>query len=128
MFRSLHKLCLQVALSAVVLAGCTSHSVPIPPPSPESVYFSLDLELGQASFRYDSAPAFAGATVYIFNRDAGEGIITTAESDGSVMETPPFPAIAGDEVSVTFQSEGHSSSTCVKMRQGQSDSSQECFP
>lgn len=126
MSRSLQKLCLFAALASVVGAGCTSHSVPIPPPSPESVVFSLDLDQGLASFEYDATPAFAGATVYVFNREVGEGVITTAAADGSVKQTPPFPAMVGDEVIVTFETEGQLSSTCVTMRDGRSSSAFEC--
>ena len=128
MFRSLQKLSLLVALVGVALPGCTSHSVPIPPPSPESVVFSLDLEAGHASFQYDPTPAFGGATVYVFNRQVGEGVITTAEADGSVLPTPPFPAMTGDEVIVTFETDGQLSSTCVKMQDGRSSSALECQP
>jgi hypothetical protein len=108
------------------LSGCTSHSVPIPPPSPESVVFSLDLESGLATFQYDATPAFSGATVYVFNREAGEGVITTAAADGSVMETPPFPAMGGDEVLISFETDGQFSSTCITMRDGRSSSALEC--
>ena len=117
-----------ILLAVLAAASCTSHSVPIPPPSPESVVFSLDLDAGEARFQYDAAPAFAGATVYIFNRQAGEGIITTAEADGSVTETAPFPAMVLDEVIVTFETDGQLSSTCVRMQDGRSSSAQECNP
>ena len=126
MLRLLRRACLPGALATLPLSACTSHSVPIPPPSPESVVFSLDLESGQATFRYDPAPAFAGATVYVFNRQAGEGVITTAEADGSVMETSPFPAMGGDEVIITFETEGQLSSTCITMRDGRSSSALKC--
>ncbi len=122
------KFTLLVALAGTTIAGCASHSVPIPPPSPESVVFSLDLDAGEASFSYDPDPAFAGATVYVFNRQAGEGVITTAEADGSVMETTAFPAMTGDEVVVTFETEGQLSSTCVTMRDGRSSSALRCSP
>ena len=126
MSSSLQRLCLVTALASAIVAGCTSHSVPIPPPSPESVVFSLDLDEGLASFEYDATPAFAGATVYVFNREAGEGVITTAGADGSVKQTSPFPAMVGDEVVVTFETEGQLASTCVTMRDGRSSSALEC--
>jgi hypothetical protein len=126
MFRLFQKFTLLAALAGASLAGCTSHSVPIPPPSPESVVFSLDLDAGEASFSYDADPDYSGATVYVFNRQAGEGVITTAEADGSVMETPAFPAMSGDEVVVTFEAEGQLSSICVTMRDGRSSSALEC--
>lgn len=126
MFRSFHKLCLLAALSAGSLTGCTSHSIPIPPPEPEKVFFSLDLDAGEASFSYAPSDSYANATVYVFNRAAGEGVITTAESDGSVMPTPAFPAMQSDEIVVTFETSGQQSSTCVTMQDGQSSSAREC--
>jgi hypothetical protein len=126
MFRSFHKLCLLAALAAGSLTNCTSHSIPIPPPSPENVFFAFDPDGAEASFSYGPSDSFANATVYVFNREVGEGIITTAESDGSVLATPPFPAMEGDEVVVTFETQGQASSTCVTMRDGQSSSAFEC--
>jgi len=121
----LHRLSLLIALAIGHLA-CVTPSVPIPPPSPENVFFALDADTGFATFRYGPEPSFAGAVVYVFNRDAGEGIITTAESDGSVLDTPPFPAIEGDEIVITFESEAQLGSTCVTIRDGQSNSGLEC--
>ena len=63
---------------------------------------------------------------YVFNRDAGQGIITTADSDGAVAATPPFPAREGDEIVVSFELEAQIASTCVHLRDGQSSSSLEC--
>ncbi len=113
-------------LAAALLLGCTTPSVPIPPPSPEKVYFSLDLDSGTASFGYAADPSYADAVVYIFNRDAGQGIITTAEADGSVGPTEAFPAVEGDEVIVTFEAHSQVSSTCLRMQDGQSNSGREC--
>lgn len=123
MFATLSKV---LALVAITTLGCTSHSIPIPPPEPEKVYFSLDLEAGAASFRYAPSSSYSGATVYIFNRMAGEGVITTAEADGSVRMTQSFPAMGQDEIVVSFETEGQVSSTCVKMQDGQSSSALEC--
>lgn len=125
MFRSFHKLCLLAALAAG-LGGCTSHSIPIPPPDPEKVFFSLDLDAAQATFRYGGDPVYEGATVYVFNREIGEGIITTAGSGGSVMATTPFPAMQGDEVVISVETEGQLSSVCLEMRDGQSSNDQRC--
>lgn len=121
----IHRLTFLVAL-AVAHVACVTPSVPIPPPSPEKVIFALDGDSGSATFRYGSDPSFSGAVVYVFNRDVGEGVITTAESDGSVSETAPFPAIAGDEIVITFETGAELSSTCVTIADGPSNSGLEC--
>ncbi len=108
------------------LGACVTPSVPIPPPTPDKVIFALDTDTGSATFRFDADASYANAVVYVFNRDVGEGIITTAAADGSVAPTPPFPAIEGDEIVITFELASQISSTCVTIRDGRSNSGLEC--
>jgi hypothetical protein len=115
-------------LLALVLTGCFTPSVPIPPPEPEKMAFEVSLEVGTARFTYDADPSYESAIVYVFNRDKGEGVITTARSDGSVAPTEPFPADEGDEVVVTFEVESQLASTCVELHSGRSSSEYECTP
>src|SRR5690349_1932935 len=85
-----------------VVAGCVTPSIPVPPPDPQAMSFALDATASTASFTY--APAdhrFAGAVVFVFDRNAGHGVIDTARADGSVGPTMPFPATAGDDIAVT---------------------------
>jgi hypothetical protein len=117
------------ALLAAVVAGlwaCAAPSVPIPPPQPESMTFEVDLAGGTATFEYAPVADYAGAVVYVFNRDAGRGVITTADGDGRVPPTEPFPAVEGDEIVVSVELESQISSTCVHLRDGQSSSNLEC--
>jgi hypothetical protein len=117
------------ALVATALAGlwaCAAPSVPIPPPQPERMSFEIDLAAGTARFSYEPVADYAGAVVYVFNRDAGRGVITTADGDGSVAPTEPFPAAENDEIVVSFELESQIASTCVHLRDGQSSSSLEC--
>ena len=67
-----------------------------------------------------------GLDVYVFNRDEGRGVITTADGDGRVPPTEPFPAFEGDEIVVSFELESQIASTCVHLRDGQSNSRLEC--
>jgi hypothetical protein len=117
------------ALSVAVAAGlfaCAAPSVPIPPPQPERMSFEVDVAGGTARFSYEPVADYAGAVVYVFNRDAGQGVITTADGDGGVAPTEPFPAAEGDEIVVSFELESQIASTCVRLRDGQSSSSLEC--
>jgi hypothetical protein len=114
------------ALLVAVLAACATPSIPIPPPSPENMAFEVDADAGNARFSYRAESSYAGAIVYVFNRDAGAGVITTADGDGAVDPTDPFPAADGDEVVVTFELEHQLASTCVRVADGQSSSSREC--
>jgi hypothetical protein len=116
---------LALALSAGV-SSCAAPSVPIPPPSPEAMAFEVDATAGTASFTYQPTADYAGAIVYVFNRDSGQGVITTADPDGAVAPTAPFPARDGDEIVVSFELERQLASTCVHLRDGSSSSSLEC--
>lgn len=107
-------------------AGCITPSVPIPPPEPEKMTFEHDPVSGTASFTFDPDGSYAFATVYVFNRDQGLGIIETARADGSVGPTRPFAAELGDHILVSFETEIQLSTTCVELRDGRSSSAFEC--
>jgi hypothetical protein len=100
-------------LLVLAIAGCVTPSIPIPPPAPERMTFSVDLTAGTTTFAYPPDSNYADAIVYVFNRSVGQGVITTARADGSVAQTPPFPAQYGDEVAVTIEAQAQAVSTCV---------------
>jgi hypothetical protein len=98
-----------------VVGGCVTPSIPIPPPEPERMTFTIDTQAGAASFAYAPEPNYADAVVYVFNRDRGQGVITTARPDGSVGPTAPFPATVGDQIAVTFETADSIAGTCVQI-------------
>jgi hypothetical protein len=112
-------------VTALLLGGCITPSIPIPPPEPQAMRFMVNATDGLATFRYQAAERFADAVVYVFNRDQGTGIIATAGPDGSVGPTQPFPAEAGDQVLITFEIGDEASSQCVLVEEG--IPSQVCF-
>ena len=123
MFRT----CSPALLLAVLLAaGCVTPSIPIPPPEPEKITFSVVTAGDAATFEYAPDPDYTQAVVYVFNRSLGAGVIDTARADGSVGPTQPFEAGDGDEIVVTFDSGGELASTCVRFAEGPSSSSREC--
>lgn len=124
MLRSLRRLAPIAALA--LAAACVTPSVPIPPPEPERMSFSVDGEGGTARFEYLPSPSYGGAVVYVFNRDRGTGIITTAADDGSVGPTEPFPAAGGEQIVVTFELADSLAATCVVLQDGPSSSALEC--
>lgn len=115
-----------VALAAATWLGCVTPSVPIPPPDPENMSFQVDGDAGVAQFQYDPDPSYALAVVYVFNRDVGEGVITTATGDGSVGPTAPFAAAEGDHIVISFEKGDQLSSRCVILRPGRSGPDLEC--
>jgi hypothetical protein len=82
--------------------------------------------VGEARFEYSASGSYQGATVYVFNRTTGTGVIDTARDDGSVGPTLPFPAALGDAVVVSFEREQQTVSTCVVIRQGRQSSADIC--
>jgi hypothetical protein len=106
---------LAVLVLVVSATGCVTPSIPIPPPEPEQMTFTIDVQGGAARFEYGVEPNYADAVVYVFNRDRGQGIITTARPDGSVGPTDPFPAAVGDQVAVTFETADSIAGTCVRI-------------
>ncbi|MBK9032809.1 MAG: hypothetical protein IPL61_16320 [Myxococcales bacterium] len=102
----------------LTLGACITPSIPIPPPEPSSMVFALSPTDGVATFSYAAEPNYSGATVYVFNRTAGSGVIATARADGSVGPTAPFPAGLGDNVAVTFETDEVSVTRCVVVREG----------
>ena len=116
------------AILAVLLAfsACNTPSVPIPPPRPDLMTFALDTDASTVSFQYDDNADYGGAVVYLYNRDLGEGIITTADDAGRVMSSQPFPGTEGDDVIVTFEVEAQLGSTCVTLREGRASAADLC--
>jgi hypothetical protein len=108
----------RLVLSLVVVAGCVTPSIPIPPPDPEAMEFALDTDVGEATFSYPPNANYADAIVYVYNRDEEMGVIVRARVDGSVGPTPPFPALIGDRIAVTIEAEVQVVSTCVTLREG----------
>jgi hypothetical protein len=102
-------------LLTTTVGGCVTPSIPIPPPEPERMTFTIDVQAGAATFAYGPEANYADAVVYVFNRDRGQGIITTARADGSVGPTDPFPAGIGDRVAITFETEESIAGTCVQI-------------
>ncbi len=88
--------------------------------------FETEVDDGFATFSYDAQSRFSGAIVYVFNRDLGEGIITTADGNGGVPATMPFPAAVGDDLIITFETEDQLTGRCITMTQGRSGSQFEC--
>jgi hypothetical protein len=103
---------------AAVLGGCITPSIPVPPPDPQQMTFQVDTTGGTATFAYRGNANLAGATVYVFDRRVGMGVIDTAHADGSVGPTAAFAAAAGDDVDVTFMLGEESQGTCVVLSAG----------
>ena len=122
---------LAVLALALGLAGCVTPSIPIPPPDPGSMTFRIEgsgTGESRASFEYPPEANYSEATVFVFNRDRGVGIITTANFDGSVSKTEPVPADLGEQIVVTFERDEQTVSSCIRLREGAQSGTDYCSP
>jgi hypothetical protein len=116
------------AVVGLLLGGCITPSIPIPPPDPELMTFDVttDGATSTARFSYPADPNYRGSIVFVYNRDRGLGIIEATRPDGSVGPTQPVQAAIGEQIVVTFQREDQTISTCVRLRNGQQSSTDYC--
>ena len=115
-------------LAGLLLGGCITPSIPIPPPDPVLMTFLVtgDGANTTATFSYPADHNYVGSIVFVYNRDRGLGIIEATRPDGSVGPTQPVRAALGDQVVVTFQREDQTVSTCVRLRNGTQSSTDYC--
>ncbi|HEU0034085.1 MAG TPA: hypothetical protein VFQ53_25835 [Kofleriaceae bacterium] len=127
----MRRACLNVGLIVgllVVVGGCITPSIPIPPPDPGKMTFAVDETAGSAVFTYPADQNYVDTVVFIYNRDRGVGIIENAQADGSVGPTAPVSAGLGDQIVVSFQRDDQTVSTCVRLRQGSQSATDYCGP
>jgi hypothetical protein len=115
-------------LTGLLLGGCITPSIPIPPPDPVLMTFMVmgDGANTTATFSYPANHNYVGSLVFVYNRDRGLGIIEATRPDGSVGPTQPVRAALGEQVVVTFQREDQTVSTCVRLRNGTQSSTDHC--
>lgn len=119
---------LLTGLIVVALAGaCITPSIPIPPPQPSAMTFTVNAADGNATFAYAPSEHYANAKVYVYNADLGEGLITTARPNGSVGPTAPFPAMVGNQVVITFETSEDTVSACVRVTEGTPTALDVCY-
>jgi hypothetical protein len=115
-------------LAGLLLGGCITPSIPIPPPDPVLMTFMVmgDGANSTATFSYPADHNYVGSIVFVYNRDRGLGIIEATRPDGSVGPTQPVRAAIGEQIVVTFQREDQTVSTCVRLRNGTQSSADYC--
>ena len=116
-------------LIGLVVGGCITPSIPIPPPDPPGCWFEVDGVGGPDSTAVFSYPAdvnYQGALVFVFNPDRGIGVIQQANADGSVGPTAPLAAAIDEQLVVTFQRDDQTVSTCIRLRNGNQDPTNYC--
>jgi len=117
-----------LVLAVLLVGGCITPSIPIPPPDAELMSFMVtgEGEASSAVFSYPANANYRGSIVFVYNRDRGLGIIEASRPDGSVGPTQPVKAALGEQIVVTFQREDQTVSTCIRLRNGTQSSTDYC--
>jgi hypothetical protein len=116
------------ALIALVVGGCVTPSIPIPPPDPSQMDFDLLSDAGttpQATFTYPPDKNYEGGTAYVFDDNNGGGVFHVVNPDFSIGPMT-LEASLGDQVVVTIESAEQTVSRCVVLRQGSQDPNTYC--
>ena len=113
----------RLALIALLgLAGCVTPSIPIPPPDPSLMSFTVSVD-GQgaitgASFEYPPTVSYVGGVAYVYNRTIGVGAIKAVNPNGSIGPTPIVPGAENDQFVISVENDEQTVSTCVLLREG----------
>ena len=121
-------LLLALVALAMGLAGCVTPSIPIPPPDPAKMVFTLTGDPGNqsASLTYPPTANYVGGVAYVYNRSTGLGIIQNVNANGSVGPTTPIGATLGNEIVFSIENAEQTVSQCIVLRDGPQDPTSYC--
>ena len=117
-----------VLIALVLIGGCVTPSIPIPPPDPSQMDFDIVSDQGStshATFTYPPDRNYEGGTAYIFNHNTGGGVFHLVNADYSIGPMT-LTATLGDQMVVTIESAEQTVSRCVVLRQGPQDPNTYC--
>jgi len=77
-----------------------------------------DGAITSASLTYPPTDNYKGGIVYVYNRNAGVGIIQDVNPDGSIGPTTPVAATLQNSLVITIENDEQTVSTCVLLREG----------
>jgi hypothetical protein len=113
---------LVAALALVGLVGCVTPSIPIPPPDPSKMAFTVEVDpngaITSASLSYPATDSYKGGVAYVYNRTLGHGVIEAVNADGSVGPTAPVAATEGNQMVFSIENDEQTVSTCVLLKDG----------
>lgn len=119
-----------VYLAVVIgaLGGCLTPSIPIPPPDPAEMSFTLTTVDGasSASFSYPPDDNYKDSTYYIFDHDTGGGVFHVANPDGSIHDLVIEDAVAGHQLVISIEGGAQTVSRCIVLREGAQDPNTYC--
>lgn len=113
---------------ALALGACVTPSIPIPPPDPSKMTFTLTVQdlVSNAVLTYPPEKNYAGGVVYVFNHDTGMGVFQDVNADFSIGPTQPLRAAVGNQLVVTIEAVDQTVSRCIVLREGSQDPNTYC--
>ncbi|HUS29904.1 MAG TPA: hypothetical protein VMZ53_15470 [Kofleriaceae bacterium] len=113
---------LVAAFALIGLVGCVTPSIPIPPPDPSKMAFTVETDpnglVTSASLSYPATDSYKGGVAYVYNRTLGHGVIEQVNADGSVGPTAPVVATTGNQIVFSVEHDEQTVSTCVLLKDG----------
>jgi len=110
-------LLLLLAVFMVFLGGCNTPVIPIPPPPIETLQLEIvDPGKNEISINGRANSNLIGMLVFLYNQRTGDGVINTAEADGSFV-TDPLPVQDRDRLDLwaAIEAEDPSDSLCLEV-------------
>ena len=92
----------------VLLGGCNTPSVPLPPPLELTALSFTAPNPGLVEFRGKPSARHAGAIMFAFNRTRGNGVLQRTNADGS-FATEPFGGKADETIELSYEKDGRRS-------------------
>jgi hypothetical protein len=84
-------------LFVVVVGGCVTPVIPLPPPNPSLMSLTADTNKGEIVISGKASDPHSDALYYFYNLRTGYGTIALAQPDGS-FTTQPLEAKDGDKL------------------------------
>ena len=114
-------------LPLIVVAGCVTPSIPIPPPDPtrENMHFTVVGSTSTVQFNYPYDTHYIGGLAYLYDRTLQHGVIQPVNADGT---TGPIEmrGAAGDQIVFSISVDQQTESTCVVAQEGNQDPNAYC--
>src|SRR4051812_29141363 len=116
------RLVLALVLAGFGVVGCVTPSIPIPPPDPSKMVFTVEMDpngmVTGASLTYPPTDSYKGGVAYVYNRTLGHGVIEQVNTDGSIGPTAVVAASTGNQIVFSVENDEQTVSTCVLLKDG----------
>ena len=104
---------LTTSLLLVLVGGCVTPVIPLPPPDPTRLSITVDAAKGEVVLVGKTDSPLADVLIYLFNVETGKGNITRASADGSFI-TDPLPVADGGMLELWAARDGDDSPSSVR--------------